>query len=135
MPGERERELVACDPDAVVHDADQPRAAALDLDADRARTRVERVLDELLDDGGRPLDDLAGGDLIDELGRKDLDGQRRALKCLRAPERATRASVPECGGARARASDQPCGIVRTCPTRTESVLRLFERRKLVVLTR
>ena len=65
--------LVARDAAAVVRDADQARAAAFDVDRDRARAGVERVLDELLDDGRRPLDDLAGRDLIDELGRQDAN--------------------------------------------------------------
>ena len=34
---------------------------------------VERVLDELLDDRGRALDDLAGGDLVREIRREPVD--------------------------------------------------------------
>ena len=34
---------------------------------------VDGVLDELLDDRRRPLDDLAGGDLVGELGRQPMD--------------------------------------------------------------
>lgn len=67
VPRQREGELILRDPPAVVCDADQPRAAGLDLDRDPARPGVERILDELLDDRRWPLDHLARGDLIDEL--------------------------------------------------------------------
>ena len=45
----------------------------LDLDVHGARPRVERVLDQLLHDGRRPLHHLAGGDLVDEVVGKSLD--------------------------------------------------------------
>ncbi len=51
----------------------EPDAAVLDVDRHVARAGVERVFDEFLDDGGRALDDLAGGDLVDEGSVKDLD--------------------------------------------------------------
>ena len=41
--------------------------------ADAAGAGVERVLDQLLDDRGRPLDDFAGGDLVGEVGREPVD--------------------------------------------------------------
>ena len=53
------------DPASVVGDTDQRLAAVPDLDGDRRRVRVDGVLRELLHDGGRPLDDLARGDLVD----------------------------------------------------------------------
>ena len=40
----------------------------------RERARVERVFDELLDGGGRPLDDLARRDAIDKNGIETADG-------------------------------------------------------------
>jgi hypothetical protein len=67
VPEQCERQLLRWNADAVVRNADQARAAALDSDCDRARPGIERVLDELFDDGRRPLDDLAGRDLVDEL--------------------------------------------------------------------
>jgi hypothetical protein len=73
MPRQSERQFVARDAAAVVADADQSRAAAFDVDRDRARPGIERVLDELLDDRGRPLHDLSGRYLIDELRRQDAN--------------------------------------------------------------
>ncbi len=59
---------------AVVAHPDALPAAILDIDLDAARTGIDAVLQQLLDDGGRPLDDLAGGDLVDQAGWQDLDG-------------------------------------------------------------
>ena len=42
--------------------------------ARRLRAGVEGVLDELLDDGRRALDDLARSDLVDEWALEDPDG-------------------------------------------------------------
>ena len=61
----------------VVGDADEAHAAVLEVDRDPARAGVERVLDELLHDRRRALDDLAGGDLHRERLRKDLHPPRR----------------------------------------------------------
>ena len=58
---------------AVVLDTNQGPAALLDGHGDPSGTRIERVLDEFLDDRGRPLDHLAGRDLVGERGRQDLD--------------------------------------------------------------
>ena len=60
-------------PLAVVFDADELLAAELDGDGDAARAGVERVLDQLLDDRGRTLDDLAGGDLVGEVRRQAMN--------------------------------------------------------------
>jgi len=43
-----------------------PPAAPVRQNIDASRTRVERVLDQFLDDACRPLDHLAGGDTIDD---------------------------------------------------------------------
>ena len=67
MPFECETDFVRGNAAAVVADPDQRRAAMIELDLDARRVRVERVLHEFLDDRRRPLDDLAGGDLTDEL--------------------------------------------------------------------
>jgi hypothetical protein len=64
---DREVELIARDAAAVVRDADARACRHLIVVADShaPRARVERVLDELLEDRSRPLDDLARGDARD----------------------------------------------------------------------
>jgi len=52
-------------PGTVVRHGDPIRPAPAGFDANPARARVERVLDELLDDGSRPFDDLPGRNLVD----------------------------------------------------------------------
>ena len=49
------------------------------------RARVERVLDQLLDDGRRPLDDLAGGDPVDDVAREPVDLRQRQLLLVDDP--------------------------------------------------
>ncbi len=69
VAADRERQLLGGDAAAVVAHAHEADAAALDVDLDAVRAGIEAVLDQLLDDGGRPLDHFAGGDLVDELVR------------------------------------------------------------------
>ena len=52
-------------PDSVIRHGDQPEATLAHVHADPAGIRIERVLDQLLDDRGRPLDHLARRDLVD----------------------------------------------------------------------
>jgi len=52
----------------LVGDAKKGEAAAVRLHGDPGGPGVERVLEELLHDGRRPLDDLAGGDAAGDLG-------------------------------------------------------------------
>ena len=59
--------FVALDAGAVVGDADAPDAAAREIDVDLRRAGVERVLEQLLQRRRRTLDDLAGGDLVDQV--------------------------------------------------------------------
>ena len=54
---------------AVIGDRDQRTAAVAQGDVDATRAGIERVLDQLFDDRGRSFDDLAGGDLVDQVGR------------------------------------------------------------------
>jgi len=58
---------------AVVTHFDQLPPPALEDDVDRRGPGVDRVLDQLLDDRRRALDDFAGRNLIDEVGREALD--------------------------------------------------------------
>jgi len=74
-----ERQLLGRDAAAVVLDEDQLAAAAPEGHGDPPGAGVERVLDQLLDHGSRPLDHFTGGDPVDDLLGKDADrGQGRA---------------------------------------------------------
>ena len=73
MALEGQQSVVAIHAVAVVGDADQLSPAAFDLDANAHGAGVERVLKEFLDDRCRPIDHLAGGDLIGNLIGKDAD--------------------------------------------------------------
>ena len=62
-PLECQHRLVGSDPRPVVGDPYLVESPGGDADPDLGAARVERVLDELLDDRGRALNDLAGSDL------------------------------------------------------------------------
>ena len=59
-------------PTIVAH-ANEPRSTLLHVQVDAPGSGVESVLHQLFDDGGRPFDDLAGRDLVDEILGKALD--------------------------------------------------------------
>ena len=64
---------------AVVGDADELAAAGFDLDADAGGAGVERVFEQLFDDGGGAVDDFAGGDLVGDLVGQDADAAHEAI--------------------------------------------------------
>ena len=67
---EGQRQVIAREAGAVVGDADQIEAAAHQVHANLTRACVDRILDQLLDHRGWPLDDLAGGDLGGDILRQ-----------------------------------------------------------------
>ena len=91
---ERERQLRGRDAAAVVAHADQADAAVLDVDRDLPGAGVERVLDQLLDDGRRALDHLARGDLVDERAFEDRMGM--AWRCVAMPRQSSSAPGVRC---------------------------------------
>ncbi len=68
VPLDRQPRVLRHHPFAVVLDAHLFLAAELDVDRETPGAGVDRVLDQLLDDRGRTLDDLAGRDLVREVG-------------------------------------------------------------------
>ena len=58
---------------AVVDDANHALAAGFDFDADGFGAGVERVFEQLFDDGGGPLDDFARGDAVGDSFRENAD--------------------------------------------------------------
>jgi hypothetical protein len=70
---EGEQGVVAIHALAVVGDADQLAPAGFHFHANARGAGVQRILQELLHDGGRTVDHLAGGDLIGDLVGKNAD--------------------------------------------------------------
>jgi hypothetical protein len=66
VAGEGQGQVVGLDAAAVVHNADQLHAALLGVHIDTPAAGVHGVFEQLLDDAGGPLDDLACGDLVDD---------------------------------------------------------------------
>ena len=64
VPLDGQSRILRLHPFAIVVNSDQFLAAELNDDRQPPRTGIDGVLDQLLDDGGRPLDDFAGGNLI-----------------------------------------------------------------------
>ena len=68
---------------AVVAHANAPHAGLLDLYADGRRPGIEAVFQQFLNDGGRALHHLSGGDLIGDEVRQRPDAQRFRDEALR----------------------------------------------------
>ena len=95
VPLDRQPRVLRLHPLAVVFDADQLLAAELDRDRDARGAGVDRVLDQLLDDRRRPLDDLAGGDLVGEVERAGGGcGLIRSSPCWRKNASIAAATAP-----------------------------------------
>jgi hypothetical protein len=80
---EGEEGVVAHHAAAVVGDTDEATAAGFDIDADAGGAGVEGVLQQLLDDGGGAVDDLAGGDLVGDLVGENADAAHAGFKDTR----------------------------------------------------
>jgi hypothetical protein len=58
---------------AVVHDPDEPFARLFNVDENLIRAGVDSVFDQLFDNGSRPLDHLAGRNLVHNMVREYFD--------------------------------------------------------------
>ena len=119
VPVKADEEVLADHSAAVVGDADAAFAAPFDRHAHDAGARVEGVLDQLLHDRGRPLDDLARRDPVGDVVRKDPDARadgggprrhdrRSAGESARAPRsRGTRPGRSPTAGRASSPSSRP----------------------------
>jgi hypothetical protein len=82
---EGEEGVIADHAATVVGDADEAAATGFDFDADVGGSGVEGVLEELLNDGGGTVDDLAGGDLVSDLVGENADATHAGFKDMRFP--------------------------------------------------
>src|SRR5258708_3947407 len=74
MPCDGERQILARHAGAIVFHLDAPHAALVERHGDRARTGMEAVLEQLLQDGSGALDHFAGRDLAYEKLRQHANG-------------------------------------------------------------
>ncbi len=79
MARQRQRQFLGRDSDPVVTHAAELDPALLDIDVHRRRAGVEAVFQQFLQHGCRALYDLAGGDLIDQLGWQLRNGHAGIL--------------------------------------------------------
>lgn len=70
---EEQGQIVGRDPHSVVADGDAGESALVHLDVHAARPGVDGVLDQFLDHGSGPLDDLPRGDLRRDVRSQDPD--------------------------------------------------------------
>lgn len=70
---ECQQDVVTSHAPAVVDHPHKPLATGFEHDAHFVGTCIERVLDQLLDHRRRPLDDLTGGDLTDQMVGQDVN--------------------------------------------------------------
>ena len=73
VPRQRQLQIIRRDAVAVVGQTDQLDTALLQIQANLAAAGIETVFQQFLDDGGRALDHLAGGDLGNEQVWEEVD--------------------------------------------------------------
>src|SRR6266851_2036101 len=92
MPLEREQRVIAQHSAAVVRQPDQSPPAGFDIEAELGSAGIQRVLEQLLDDAGRPLDHLSGSDLIRDGVGKNANAAHGPSYCTAMPRSSS--SVP-----------------------------------------
>ena len=114
VPTQRERRVLGRHPPSVVHHLNSLGAATLQADEEALRSSVERVFAELLHHRRRALDDLAGGDLVDQLVAEQGDGLQEVPAAL-LPTSGAVAVHPSAGMGQAR-SARMMRVALTGPT-------------------
>ena len=78
MARQRQRQLIGGNAATVIADAQAFDATLQQIDIDGAGTRIQTVLQQLLERGGGPFDHFAGGNLVDEkVGEYPYGGELR----------------------------------------------------------
>ena len=85
MPLQRQQAVLGRHPAPVVRHRDELAPGAPHRDLDAGRAGVQAVLDQLLDDRRRALDDLPGRDLVDDGVGEALDGRPRSRLARKPP--------------------------------------------------
>src|SRR5213078_631289 len=76
--------ILRAHPFAIVLHSDQTLAAKINEDVNPTCSGIDRVFDQLFDDGGGPLDDLAGRYLVGKIGGKEGNATHDRLSTLGA---------------------------------------------------
>lgn len=112
MTGQGQRQIVGRNTAAIVAHLQQLDAALLHFHVNASGTGVQAVFQQFLGDRGRPLDNLASGNLVGQPRAEQLDA-RTATHCE---------------------ANVVAGMSRRWPTFSSSVLRLLVLRRLATLT-
>jgi hypothetical protein len=80
---ESKQGIVAEHAATVIGNANETPAPVLDFHPDTRRTRIERILEQFLDDRRRPLHDLARRNLVCDVVRKDPDATHNSTLNIR----------------------------------------------------
>ena len=91
MPQYAERQIVRSHAGPVIGDLDTVDPAAIQRHRDPPRAGIQRILHQLFDGSGRPLDHLTGGDAVDRGFRENTDNHYVSPRRVR--NRAIRAVV------------------------------------------
>src|SRR5437660_10571540 len=106
--------LLALDAGTVVGHANAFDAATTKIDIDLRCARIERIFEELLQRRRRAFDDLAGGDLIDQVIGQRADRHRQIASAL--DQRAYTSSATACNASmRAGRSRRMSSALCTAP--------------------
>ena len=87
MALDRQRQLLGRHAEPVIDHLDQIAPAVLEGHLDARGAGIDGVLHQLLHRRSRPLDDLAGGDAVDDIGRKEADRHDRGTVAERPRRR------------------------------------------------
>src|SRR5665213_4170883 len=81
VPLKGQQRIVVNHSAAIVNHANHAFAAGFDFHANRLRSSVERVFEQLFYDGRGPLDDFAGGDFVRNVLRKYAYSRHVSVNC------------------------------------------------------
>ena len=77
ITGKGERHVLAGDPLSVVGDANRFAAALLQVHGDLGGSRIQRIFQQLLDDGSRSINHLARGNPVGQRFRQNDNSSRQ----------------------------------------------------------
>jgi len=76
MTSHGQRQFLGRNPAPIIYYSNHFQPALRDRNINSPSPRIDRILHQLLDHATRPLDNLAGGDFVDQGLGKKVDGHR-----------------------------------------------------------